>query len=258
MATIDLKKTTLYVSDGTVGTLVNQGITYTAVKGRGMRPNPSIEISEGSGTSGALSITVTGDAIAIVLARASSAVTTTAAQLIAALIADTAASALVTPSGAGATPLVALAATSLSGGPKNVELLIGTGNLTYTEKMNLEYIRERGSLDSVREGDEDPVDVSFDFQWEFLTSSTGGTETIEEAIKQTGNAADWVTSAIDTCEPYAVDITIKYAPPCGGIDDEYIVLPYFRRTQLQHDLRAGTVSCTGSCNIKQITPVRVA
>lgn len=258
MATIDLKKTTLYVSDGTVGTLTNQSITYTAAKGRGMRPNPSITISEGTGTSASLAITVTGDDISISLARAASAVTTTATELVAAINADASAKLLVTASGTGGTALVALAKTSLSGGPKNVELLIGTGNLTYTEKTNLEYIRERGLLDSVREGDEDPVDVSFDFQWEFLSSSTGGTETIEEAIKQTGNASDWVTSAVDTCEPYAVDITVKYAPPCGGIDDEYIVLPYFRKTQLQHDLRAGTVSCTGSCNIKQITPVRVA
>lgn len=142
-----------------------------------------------------------------------------------------------------------------------LEITIGEGNLTYTEAKNIEYTLDRGTLDEVREGDQVPVDVSIDFVWEYLrgSSASGAVPTVEEALKNIGNAADWVSTDSDACRPYAVDIVVTYAPvptTCG--DKEVITLPDFRYESLDHDLRAGTVSVSGKCNVTQATVVRSA
>lgn len=146
--------------------------------------------------------------------------------------------------------------------PKEIEVKIGEGNLTYTEARNIEYNLNRGSLTggTVREGDEVPVAVSLDFVWEYIKGS-GTTPSIEEAIKGIGIAETqgWISSDADACQPYAVDIEILYQPTpwnCG--DQETITLADFRWESLDHDLSAGTISCSGNCNITQVTAVREA
>lgn len=141
--------------------------------------------------------------------------------------------------------------------PHELEVNVGEGTLSYTEKRNMEYKKNRGVLDTVREGDEEPVDVKLDAQWEFLRSEAGSAiPTIEEALKQVGSASEWVTSASDTCEPYAVDVVIVYTPPCEGIPDETITLTDYRWESLEHDAKAGTISTSGKCNVTQATVVR--
>ena len=139
-----------------------------------------------------------------------------------------------------------------------LEITIGEGNLNYTEARNIEYTLDRGNLDEVREGDQIPVDVSIDFVWEYLRGPLAGTPpTVEEAVKKIGNASTWVSTDSDACRPYAVDIEINYAPTpstCG--DREIITLPDFRWENMDHDLRAGTVSVSGKCNVTQATVVR--
>jgi hypothetical protein len=140
------------------------------------------------------------------------------------------------------------------GGSNEVSIKIGEGTLTYDETRTMEYTLDRGALDTVREGDEVPMDVSFDFIWEFLTAtSTSGAvvPTIEDALKQRGEASGWVTTSADACEPYAVDIEIVYTPTCGTEEDETILLPDFRWETLAHDLSAGTVAVSGKCNAKE-------
>ena len=115
-------------------------------------------------------------------------------------------------------------------------------------------------LDEVREGDEVPMDVRFDFVWEYLLGSatTGAAATIEDALKKRGNAAAWVSTDSDACRPYAVDIIITYVPDCTPADTEVITLADFRYEQLDHDARAGTVACSGRCNVKTASSVRFA
>lgn len=140
--------------------------------------------------------------------------------------------------------------------PHHLEVKIGEGNCTYTEKRNMTYTRDRGTLDTVKEGDEEPMDVRIDATWEFLRSSTGQTPTIEDVLKQRGEASTWVSSSADPCEPYCVDIEILYQPPCGGEEDEKITLPDFRWEQIEHDLRQGQISVTGKCNAKEANITR--
>jgi len=132
-----------------------------------------------------------------------------------------------------------------------VEVTIGEGNLTYSEQRTIEYTLDRGLLDEVREGDEVPVDVSFDFTW---TEMSGGT--IKDAI--VGNTG-FTSSDADTCRPYACDIVVTYTPsPSGCGSATVITLPDFRWESIDHDLRAGTFSISGKCNAKEPTVTREA
>lgn len=143
--------------------------------------------------------------------------------------------------------------------PHEISVKIGEGNLTYEETRKMQYVLDRGVLDTVREGDQEPVSVKMDFTWEFLRAVSGsGTPTVEEALKKTGEALSWESSSTDACEPYAVDIQVEYIPPCGGDGYETILLQDFRWESLNHDMKAGTVSVSGKCNITQATVVRTA
>ena len=144
---------------------------------------------------------------------------------------------------------------------EEIEIKIGEGNLTFSEKINREYTLNRGTLDEVRNGDEVPMDVSFDILWDYIkgSSTTGEDPSVEDALKQRGNAAAWESTDSDTCRPYAVDIVIVYTPsPSACGDSETITFPDFRYESLDHDLRGGTASCSGKCNATEPTVVRAA
>jgi len=140
--------------------------------------------------------------------------------------------------------------------PNELEIKIGDGVLEYTERRTIEYELDRGVLDEVSEGDEVPVDVSIDFIWEFLRASVGDPPTVEDALKQRGEASSWVSSDADTCRPYAVDIEITVDPPCGAIQNEVILLSDFRYEELGHNIREAQVSVRGRCNVKEATVTR--
>jgi hypothetical protein len=141
---------------------------------------------------------------------------------------------------------------------KRLEIKVGEGNLTYDEKRNMEYKKDRGKLDTVREGDQEPIDVRLDIQWEWLSSAGSDTvPTPEEVLKNEGLASTWLSSAADPCEPYAIDIIVLYDPDCSGVDGELITLKNYRWESLNHDLKAGTLATSGKCNVTRATKERV-
>ena len=87
-----------------------------------------------------------------------------------------------------------------------------------------------------------------------------GVPTIEDFIKRTGAGAGLVSSDTDSCRPFSVDIKITYEPSCSGDNtqnvNETITLPDYRHETMDHDLRAGTVSSSGRCNVTTATAVR--
>lgn len=141
---------------------------------------------------------------------------------------------------------------------RSLEVNIGEGNLTYSEKKNMDYKLNRGVLDSVVEGDQAPMEVSMDFIWEFLTAISGAdTPTIEDALKQRGPASTWISSATeDPCAPYALDIMVEYIPNCEDIAPEVITLHDFRYESLDHDFTAASVAAQGKCNSVEATVTR--
>jgi hypothetical protein len=132
--------------------------------------------------------------------------------------------------------------------PHQIEVRIGEGNFTYTDKVDRQYKKNRGRLDTVRNGDEQQMDVAFDFVWDHIIGATDDPITVEEALKGINNASNWVSSSADPCEPYAVDLVILYTPVCTGVDAERIVFEDFRYESLDHNLKDGSVSSKGSCN----------
>lgn len=146
-------------------------------------------------------------------------------------------------------------------GPRQISVKLGDGNLTYSETKNREYILDRGEIDEVRDGDEAPVEVSLNAQWQFITGHSsdpgGGQPTIEDVLKKRGLASSWISSdQVDPCRPYAVDIEIVYEPICDTVQGEYILLDDFRYEKLDHDARAGSIATSGKCNILEATATR--
>lgn len=141
---------------------------------------------------------------------------------------------------------------------RRLEIKVGEGNMTYDEKRTIEYKKDRGRLDTVREGDEEPIDVRLDIKWEWL--SAGGSDTFptpEEVLKNTGLASTWTSSAADACEPYAVDIVVVYDPDCSGVNGEMVTLQDYRWESISHDLKAGTLATSGKCNVTRAVKERV-
>lgn len=141
-----------------------------------------------------------------------------------------------------------------------LEMTIGEGNVSFTEAYNMEYRLDRGNLNTVRKGDEIPLEVSFEFEWDYFngSSTTGAAPTVREALYNIGNAATWDSTDPDQCAPYAVDIEIYNLPtPSGCGDSEYIVFPDFRVESFAGSLRDSQVSCSGKCNVERFLTVRV-
>lgn len=137
-----------------------------------------------------------------------------------------------------------------------IQIVVGDGNVQYEEKVNRDYLMNRGRVYTVVNGDDVPMDVSFDFWWQLILG-TGSEITPEDALKQRGNASNWVSSDNDTCSPYCVDLEILFTPLCTAEDIEKIILPFFRYDSLNHDARSRTISCKGRCNATQPTVSRI-
>jgi len=132
--------------------------------------------------------------------------------------------------------------------PQQIEIKIGDGNLTYTENRTYEYMLDRGDLDTVREGDQVPLDVRLECTYEHITTGTSETITPMDALKGIAGAVEWVTSATDQCEPYAIDIEVEHDPSCGTAQAEITLFPDFRADSKEANFQDATISLTGKCN----------
>jgi hypothetical protein len=142
--------------------------------------------------------------------------------------------------------------------PQEIEVTMGDGNLTFSEKKTYDYQLDRGDLDTVRETDQVPMDVTLDGVWEFLRTGTSETITPYDALRGRGGAVEWTTSSDDACEPFAVDLEVEYTPPCGsgGTQIETYLFPDFRPDSIDGDIKAATISAKGRCNATEPTITR--
>ena len=139
--------------------------------------------------------------------------------------------------------------------PQELSVKIGDGDLKYSEASQYHYDLDRGLLDSVRDGDEVPLDVSLNFTWTATISGTSESITPMEAIKQNGAASEWVSTGGD-CEPYAVDLVVVHTPICGSSQPETYVFPQFRSEKRGPDFKSAAISIDGKCNATEPTITR--
>ncbi len=152
---------------------------------------------------------------------------------------------------------------ALIAGPQFLKIKVGDGNLTWSETKNREYKLDRGKISEVRNGDEAPMDVTFQMMYEELTASDPNTDppTPEDALKRRGAAAAWLTSdnadADSKCRPYSIDLEVWHTPPCSDKKIEVVRIPFFRYEKLDHDPKAGTISATGKSNATEAIVTRL-
>lgn len=140
--------------------------------------------------------------------------------------------------------------------PAQVEIKIGEGNLTWSEKKEYVYLLDRGNLDTVKEGNEVPVEISLEFVYEHVKTGTSEDISPVDALKRNAVTANWVSSSSDQCEPYAVDVVVVHEAPCGSTQDETLTFADFRYESLDFDLSAATISVSGKCNVSEVLAAR--
>lgn len=133
-----------------------------------------------------------------------------------------------------------------------VEVVVGEGNLTHNEKRNIDLDKDRGRLARVREGEQEAVEVSFQFYWELLKSSGSEPPSVEEVLK--GEASGWVSTArnpvtgdLDTKAPFSVHLQIVRNIPNCTKSEQYLFAD-FNYTEVNGDMRNSVIDCKGICN----------
>lgn len=150
----------------------------------------------------------------------------------------------------------------LVGGGTGEEMTVklGDGSISWTEYRNMEYELDRGKLDTVRLGDEQPLDVNLEFMWEWLRGVTGANtplDAIQVVAGTNSNYLSWTSTSADECEPFCIDIAIEYDVICGTTTyTEDITLAEFRYEQLDYSTADGQITVTGKCNVNTFTSVR--
>lgn len=146
-----------------------------------------------------------------------------------------------------------------TGTPLTTTVVFGDGTITWTRRTPRKYILDRGNVSTgtVRDDDEQPLEVSVTAMYGFLISDGSEAITLYEALHREGDASAWVSTGADACEPYCVDLEFTYAPACNSTKNEVMVFPDFRVEECSPDVKAGTVSFRGKCKVTKPTITRV-
>jgi hypothetical protein len=131
--------------------------------------------------------------------------------------------------------------------PQQLVIKVGEGDLKYTENPTYQYFLDRGILDTVRLGDDTPMNVDLNFVFEHITTGTSETIAPMDALKQINGAAEWVTSATDQCEPYSVDLIVEQVPPCGTNEFDIFTFPDFRADKREASFKDANIAISGRC-----------
>lgn len=132
--------------------------------------------------------------------------------------------------------------------PKEVELELDGGVLTFTETQSFVYKKDRGNIVAVLDDDESPMEVSFNLVWGKVISA-GSEYTARDIIR---NDSGTFESVDDPCEAYAVNISIEpsteFTTATGCSLAERIILPGFSHTSLVYDAKERSISASGQCS----------
>lgn len=140
--------------------------------------------------------------------------------------------------------------------PNELELKIDEGNIQWERKRNIEAKKDRGNLDYLKEGDQEPMTVQLECRYSCIKSSTGDPVTPYEFLTKTGNASSFLSTG-PLCAADTVDIVVETDQTCGTtVEDEITTFADFAYETIGGDFRNGTLSISGLCNAVGPTAVR--
>ncbi len=109
------------------------------------------------------------------------------------------------------------------GDSNEIEVKLVDSGLSFTTHDNKVHVLDRGVLDHMRPGDEQAVDVNLNLKFtQFISHDDGEDVTPYEAITNTGNAADWVSTNDDGGDVYTVTLEFTISNPDSTKQDEVI------------------------------------
>lgn len=141
---------------------------------------------------------------------------------------------------------------------QRVTVKLGDGDISWTESRDIIYDLDRDLLDTVRLGEEQPVSLELNSTFEYVATESGKEVTPVDALKQKGEASEWVSSSSDQCEPYAVDIYVIHDIPCGTDQDQDFRFSDFRHEELDFSIADATIAISGRCNVSEVETTRAA
>ena len=139
---------------------------------------------------------------------------------------------------------------------QRLEIKIGDGDLNWTEGREMIYDLDRDTLDTVRQGADQPLEIDLAFTFEYVTTQSGQAITPVDAIKRIGEATEWVSSSSDLCEPYCVDVYVIHCVPCGTDEDQDLLFQDFRYESLEYSIRDASIAVSGRCNVTDVVTTR--
>jgi hypothetical protein len=139
---------------------------------------------------------------------------------------------------------------------QELDIKVGDGNITASEKKEYEYLLDRGDLDTVREGKQVPLEIKLECVFEHITTGTSEEISPMDAIKGAGGAAEWVSASSDLCEPYAINIVVLHIPPCGTAQRERSLFADFRAESREINWKDATIAVSGKCNVTEAEVTR--
>lgn len=118
--------------------------------------------------------------------------------------------------------------------PANVvAVTLDEGDLSYDETNNVNNILDRGILDHMRKGDEEPVKVTFTLKFvEFLKQVADADPTVYEVFKKIGGAAAWVSTNTDGGDVYTLTAEFTIVSPTVGDQNEKIVMNFLHHASV--------------------------
>jgi len=90
--------------------------------------------------------------------------------------------------------------------------------------------------------------VKFQVVYEHITTGTSENISPMDALKRKGGAQEWVSSATDKCEPYAIDVEVEHVPPCGTSEIETTLFPDYRSESREISFKNSLITINGKCN----------
>lgn len=108
-----------------------------------------------------------------------------------------------------------------TGTPLSVTLTLESGDLSWSVKQVGIQVLDRGVLDHVRLGDQQPVALSFTIKVDRVHEATSPV-TVYNAFKKTGAAATWVSVGASH-EVFMLKVEFTVLDPAGGGADNEVI-----------------------------------